>query len=222
MDQKIKAVIFDLDGTLLNTLTDLHLSVNAAMKKYGFDSHTKDEVCSYVGNGVYKLIERAIPDGTENGSFADTLAYFKEHYAQHMYDHTGAYDGIYEALEKLRTDGYRLAVVSNKFDTAVKQLCKKYFCEHIEVAIGENEAAGIKKKPAPDTVFSALRELGCTSEQAVYVGDSDVDVQTAKNSGMPCISVLWGFRSRDFLESEGATVFACDPKELVRLVKEMK
>lgn len=222
MQRKIKAVIFDLDGTLLDSLTDLHLSVNASMEAHGFPPHTRDEVCSYVGNGVYKLIERAIPDGVNNKSFESALAYFKEHYALHMYDHTGAYEGIYDALDKLKADGYRLAVVSNKFDLAVKELCKRYFPEHIEIAIGENEAAGIKKKPAPDTVIAALRELGITSDEAVYVGDSDVDVHTAKNSGMQCISVLWGFRSRDFLESVGAEIFAENADELVRIIKEMK
>lgn len=222
MQTKIKAVIFDLDGTLLDTLGDLHLSVNASCEAHGFPSHTKDEVCSYVGNGVYKLIERAIPDGVNNKSFDSALSYFKEHYAIHMYDHTGAYEGIYEALDTLKSDGYRLAVVSNKFDSAVKELCKRYFPEHIEVAIGENEAAGIKKKPAPDTVTAALCELGVRSDEAVYVGDSDVDVYTAKNSGMACISVLWGFRSREFLESVGAEIFAESADELVRIIKGMK
>jgi phosphoglycolate phosphatase len=139
-----------------------------------------------------------------------------------MYDHTGAYEGINEALSALKADGYKLAVVSNKFDAAVKELCARYFSDTIEVAAGENEAAGIRKKPAPDTVFAALRKLGCSSEEAVYVGDSDVDVHTAKNSGMPCISVLWGFRDRAFLESEGAEIFADTADELVRLVREMK
>lgn len=219
--KKIKAVIFDLDGTLLDSLTDLHLSVNAACEAHGFAPHTRDEVCSYVGNGVYKLIERAIPDGDKNERFDSVLSFFKEHYARHMYDHTGAYDGIYEALDTLKADGYKLAVVSNKFDAAVKELCQRYFPLHVEVAIGECEAEGIKKKPAPDTVTAALRELGISSEQAVYVGDSDVDVLTAKNSQMKCISVLWGFRSREFLESIGADVFAEDADSLVRLVREM-
>ena len=221
MQRKIKAVIFDLDGTLLDSLTDLHLSVNASMEAHGFPPHTRDEVCSYVGNGVYKLIERAIPDGVNNKSFESALAYFKEHYALHMYDHTGAYEGIYEALDRLKAEGYKLAVVSNKFDAAVKELCKRYFPLHIEVAIGENEAAGIKKKPAPDTVMAALRELGLSKEEAVYVGDSDVDVQTAKNSGMPCISVLWGFRPREFLESEGAQIFLDTADELTEKIKSL-
>ncbi|MBQ2862915.1 MAG: HAD-IA family hydrolase [Clostridia bacterium] len=219
--KKIKAVIFDLDGTLLDSLCDLHISVNAACEAHGFPAHTKDEVCSYVGNGVYKLIERAIPDGDKNEKFESTLAFFKEHYALHMYDHTGAYEGIYEALDTLLAEGYKLAVVSNKFDLAVRELCQRFFPRHIEVAIGECEAKGIKKKPAPDTVIAALKELSLTAEEAVYVGDSDVDVLTAKNSNMPCISVLWGFRSKDFLESVGASVFALTAPELVEKIKEL-
>ena len=222
MNKNIKAVIFDLDGTLLDTLTDLTISVNAAVEAFGYKTHSREDVCRFVGNGVYKLIERAIPDGVDNAHYTEVLEYFKTHYAEHMYDHTGAYSGIIDALGTLKAEGYKLAVVSNKFDAAVKELCARYFAEHIEVAIGENEAAGIKKKPAPDTVIAALRELGCSSEEAVYVGDSDVDVHTAKNSGMPCISVLWGFRDRDFLESEGANTFADTAYELVRLVREMK
>ena len=221
MDRRIKAVIFDLNGTLLDSLTDLHLSVNAAMEAHGFPSHSREEVCSYIGNGVYKLIERAIPEGADNVRFAETLEYFKEHYAEHMYDHTAAYEGIYEALDTLKAEGYRLAVVSNKFDAAVKELCARCFPEHIEVAIGECEAAGIKKKPAPDTVLAALRELGLERCEAVYVGDSDVDVHTAQNSGMECISVLWGFRGRDFLESEGARIFAENARELIGHILKM-
>ncbi len=221
MDRKIKAVIFDLDGTLLDTLGDLTTSVNAATQAHGYPVHSQEAVCSFVGNGVYRLIERAIPGGAGNESFTSVLEYFKEHYARHMYDTTGAYAGIDEALASLKQKGYKLAVVSNKFDAAVKELCRRYFSEYIEVAIGECEAAGIKKKPAPDTVLAALAQLGYSNEEAVYVGDSDVDVHTAKNSGMPCISVLWGFRARAFLEGEGATLFANDARELVQIVEDM-
>lgn len=222
MTKNIKAVIFDLDGTLLDTLTDLHLSVNAACEAFGYKTHSREDVCRFVGNGVYKLIERAIPGGADDEHFTDVLEYFKTHYAEHMYDHTGAYAGITDALSALKADGYKLAVVSNKFDAAVVELCKRYFPDTIEVAAGENEAAGIRKKPAPDTVFAALRKLGCSNEEAVYVGDSDVDVQTAKNAGMPCISVLWGFRDRAFLEREGAEIFADTAAELVSRIKDMK
>ena len=221
MNKKIKAVIFDLDGTLLDTLTDLTLSVNASMREFGFPEHTRDEVCEYVGNGVYKLMERALPDGADNAQYTPALEYFKEHYALHMYDNTGAYPGVLDALCTLKQEGYKLAVVSNKFDLAVVELCRRYFSEYIKVAAGENEALGIRKKPAPDTVYSALEKLGCETFEAVYVGDSDVDVHTAKNAGMPCISVLWGFRKKDFLISEGAEIFAVDADELVEKIHDM-
>jgi len=221
MEKKIKAVIFDLDGTLLNSLTDLRDSVNATMTKHGFPTHSTDAVRRFVGNGVAKLIERAIPGGRENEEFEDCLSDFKEHYALHMYDKTAAYDGIYEMLDSLKEKGYRLAVVSNKFDAAVKELCKRYFPDHIEVAIGECESAGIKKKPAPDTVIEALRMLCVSNCEAVYVGDSEVDVHTAKNSYMECVSVLWGFREKDFLKSEGARIFASTPSELEVIIAEL-
>ena len=221
MERKIKAVIFDLDGTLLNSLFDLRDSVNATMQKHGFPTHSTDAVCRFVGNGVAKLIERAIPGGRENEKFDECLADFKAHYALHMYDKTAAYDGIYEMLDSLKEKGYRLAVVSNKFDAAVKELCARYFKDHIEVAIGECESAGIKKKPAPDTVIEALKLLGITKDEAVYVGDSEVDVHTAKNSYMECVSVLWGFREKDFLASEGARIFASTPSELEKIVCEL-
>ena len=221
MDRKIKAVIFDLDGTLLDTLTDLYLSVNATMEHFGYPSHSKEDVCRFVGNGVAMLIERALPNGKDNTDFDAALGYFKEYYAEHMYDNTAAYKGINDCLDTLKRGGLKLAVVSNKFDLAVKELCNRYFSDHIEVAIGENEAANIKKKPAPDTVIEALNALGITKSEAVYVGDSDVDVHTAKNAGMPCISVLWGFRDRDFLVREGADIFAYDPQELADTVFSM-
>ena len=221
MTKKIKAVIFDLDGTLLDTLTGLTASVNASMRAHSMPEHTKDEVCAYVGEGVYKLMERAVPEGRKNAQYTSALEYFKEHYAIHMYDNTDAYPGIRSALAALKNEGYRLAVVSNKFDLAVVELCRRYFSEYIEVAAGENEAEGIRKKPAPDTVFAALSKLGCSADEAVYIGDSDVDVHTAKNAGMPCISVLWGFRGKDFLLSEGADLFARDADELIEMIHEL-
>ncbi len=221
METKIKAVIFDLDGTLLDTLTDLAASVNAAMIRYGYKEHSKEAICSFVGNGVAKLIERALPGGRECADFDNVLEYFKAHYKEHMYDSTDAYDGIYGTLKALKKEGYKLAVVSNKFDAAVKELCQRYFCEYVDVAIGENESAGIKKKPAPDTVNAALELLGISSGEAVYVGDSDVDVHTAENAGMECISVLWGFRDIEFLKGEGARHFAKTTDELFELIVNM-
>lgn len=209
-----KIVIFDLDGTLLNTLDDLADSTNYALAKFGYPTRTIEEVRQFVGNGVAKLIERAIPDGKKNPNFEKCLAIFKENYAQNMYNKTAPYVGILEMLSNLKSKGLKIAVVSNKFDLAVKELCKKYFDGYIDFAAGENEAQGIKKKPAPDTVFTVLKEFELNPEDAVYVGDSDVDIMTAKNSKMPCISVTWGFRDEKFLLENGATILINAPSEI--------
>lgn len=209
-----KAVIFDLDGTLLNTLDDLADSTNYALSKFGYPTRTIDEVRQFVGNGVAKLIERAIPEGKNNPNFEKCLAIFKENYAQNMYNKTAPYNGIIEMLSNLKSKGIKIAVVSNKFDLAVKELCKKYFEGFIDFAAGENEAQGIKKKPAPDTVISVLNEFNFAPEDAVYVGDSDVDIMTAKNSKMPCISVTWGFRDEKFLLENGAIILINAPSEI--------
>lgn len=209
-----KAVIFDLDGTLLNTLDDLADSTNYALSRFGYPTRTIEEVRQFVGNGVAKLIERAIPEGKNNPNFEKCLAIFKENYAQNMYNKTAPYNGIIEMLSNLKSKGIKIAVVSNKFDLAVKELCKKYFEGFIDFAAGENEAQGIKKKPAPDTVISVLNEFNFASEDAVYVGDSDVDIMTAKNSKMPCISVTWGFRDEKFLFENGATILINAPSEI--------
>ena len=212
---KYDTYIFDLDGTLLDTLTDLAASVNYALRTHGMPEHSIDDVRRFVGNGVRKLMERAIPNGEANPDFEATFATFREHYMHHSLDTTQPYPGISEALAELKAKGCRLAVVSNKMMAATVELCRHFFPDTIEVAIGEHEAEGIRKKPAPDTVFAALRELGVNKSGAVYVGDSDVDVQTAANSGLPCISVLWGFRDRDFLIQHGAKTFISAPSELL-------
>ena len=207
-----KTYIFDLDGTLLDTLNDLHASCNYALRTHGMPERSLEEVRQFVGNGVKKLMERAIPDGLENPLFEDTLQTFRQHYLLHNLDTTLPYPGIMEMLQQLKAQGKRIAVVSNKFYAATQDLCKHFFGDTIQVAIGERE--DIKKKPAPDTVLEALRQLQVTRQDAVYVGDSEVDVETARNSGIPCISVLWGFRSKSFLLSHGATMFIETPNEL--------
>ena len=209
-----KTYIFDLDGTLLDTLQDLANSVNYALSRHGMATHTVDDVRRFVGNGVHLLMERAVPDGTENPCFEAAFDTFRQHYMQHSLDTTRPYDGIPEVLRELKRRGCRMAVVSNKMMAATQELVRHFFPE-IEVAIGEHEAEGIRKKPAPDTVFEALRQLGVGRDGAVYVGDSDVDLATARNSGLPCISVLWGFRDRDFLLAHGATTFAGQPSDLL-------
>ena len=210
----LDTVIFDLDGTLLDTLEDLYLSVNHILSKYNFPLRTLDEVRMFVGTGVPKLIERALPKGHGKETFDSALADFKEYYGAHCNDNTKPYPGINESLSYLKARGYKIAVVSNKVDFATKSLCRDYFGGLIDVAIGQRE--GIEKKPAPDSVFEAMKLLD--SKNAIYIGDSDVDVLTAKNAGLPCIAVTWGFRDRACLAHAGATVFADTAKELQDLI----
>ncbi len=207
--------IFDLDGTLLDTLTDLAASCNYALRTHGMPEHSIDDVRRFVGNGVRLLMERAVPGGAGHPDFEATFATFREHYMQHSLDTTRPYPGIPEVLAELKKRGCRLAVVSNKMMAATVELCRHFFPDTIEVAIGENDAAGIRKKPAPDTVFAALKELGVEKDGAVYVGDSDVDFKTSVNAGIPCVSVLWGFRDSDFLIQHGAKTFISAPSELL-------
>ena len=213
--KRFKNYIFDLDGTLLDTLDDLTASTNYALHEFGMPVYSRDQIRMFVGNGVRKLIERAVPGGATNEQFEEVLSVFQQHYLQHGMDHTVPYADIVDLLTKLRAEGRRVAVVSNKFCAATKELCDSFFGELVEVAIGENEAAGIKKKPSPDTVVEAMRQLGATCNDTVYVGDSDVDIQTAKNSGIPCISVLWGFRDKDFLLAHGAETFVASPMDII-------
>ena len=220
-----RAFIFDLDGTLLDTLQDLAASVNYALRQYDMPQHSLDDVRRFVGNGVRRLMERAVPDGAANPQFEAVFACFRQYYMQHSLDTTRPYEGIPELISELRARGCRMAVVSNKMMSATQELVAHFFPE-IEVAIGEHEAEGIRKKPAPDTVYEALRQLHIPqpstllpspSTAIAYVGDSDVDIETARNSGLPCISVLWGFRDREFLLAHGATTFVSHPLELLNL-----
>jgi phosphoglycolate phosphatase len=210
---KYKSYIFDLDGTLLATLGDLAASCNYALRTHGMPERTIDEVRRFVGNGVKKLMERAIPGGLDNPQFDATYADFRLHYLHHNLDTTKPYPGIMDMLARLQREGAHLAVVSNKFYAATQELVEHFFSDYVQVAIGERE--NIRKKPAPDTVLEALRQLGVTKEDAVYIGDSDVDIDTARNCGMPCISVLWGFRDRQFLLDHGATTLVERPDEIV-------
>ena len=204
--------IFDLDGTLLDSLTDLAISCNYALRINNMPERTIDEVRCFVGNGVKKLMERAIPNGLQNPAFEKTYADFRKHYLVHNLDNTKPYPGIIPLLKRLHSEGKNIAVVSNKFYAATQDLVKHFFDEYITVAIGERE--NIRKKPAPDTVFEALRQLDASSAGAVYIGDSDVDVMTARNCNIPCISVLWGFRTKEFLIKNGATTFVTAPDEI--------
>jgi phosphoglycolate phosphatase len=217
---KKTTVIFDLDGTLLNTLEDLMDSVNFALEKFGMPLRNLEEIRHFVGNGVEKLMERAVPDGKENAKFDECFSCFKEHYLVHCNDKTGPYPHIMELLEKLSDAGYKMAIVSNKYMNAVKELNDLYFSKYISVAIGES--AGIRKKPAPDTVEEAIKQLNVTKDECVYVGDSEVDHMTALNSNLPCISCLWGFRTKDELLEAGAgsNVFVTDPLQILQVLQE--
>ncbi len=211
--EEYQTYIFDLDGTLLYTLDDLQTSVNHALRAFGMPERTLDEVRRFVGNGVRNLMEQAVPGGDSNPQFEEVFATFRAHYTEHSLDTTRPYDGVLDVLKELKNRGKRIAVVSNKFYAATQELCRHFFGDCVEVAIGERE--DIRRKPAPDTVFEALRQLGVSADGAVYIGDSDVDLATARNSGLPCISVLWGFRDREFLKEHGATTFVETPNEIL-------
>lgn len=211
-----KAIIFDLDGTLLNTLSDLADSTNYALSEFSYPNRTISEVRQFVGNGVAKLIERAIPSGLENPDFTQCLNIFKQHYQQNMYNKTMPYDGIVEMLKKMKSMDYKIAVASNKFDIAVKELCGKYFENLVDIAAGENEAGGIHKKPAPDMIIEILKYFNLNPEQVLYCGDSEVDLMTAQNANIPCISVLWGFKDEDFLVKHGAKNLIKSPDEIFK------
>lgn len=212
-----KTIIFDLDGTLLDTLDDLTDAVNAALDACGLKRRTRDEVCAFVGNGIVKLMERSVgADGMAH--FERAFSTFKEYYAAHCADKTAPYAGILDLLRALKARGVKTAVLSNKADFAVKELAREYFDGLLLAAVGENEEAGIRKKPAPDALFAVMEELSSTAETTAYVGDSEVDIQTAKNAGVPCICVTWGFRKKAFLEEEGGQIFVDTPKEILQLI----
>ena len=212
----ITTIVWDMDGTVLNTLIDLRDSVNYVLRKYNMPEHTIEEYRRYFGSGIRYALECAVVDGTPSETLDEMLPIFKEHYDVHCLDNTCPYDGILDAMKKLKEKGYKMAIVSNKIDSAVKELNEKFFKEYVDVAIGETP--GTNRKPAPDMVEQALKELGSSKEESIYIGDSEVDLQTAINSSLPCISVLWGFRDRDYLIEQGATTFAETPEELVILL----
>ncbi len=214
---KINTVIFDMDGTVLNTLTDLAGSVNYVLDRFHMPKRTESEYRQFFGNGIRYAIQCAVPEGTPEDLIEQMVPVFREYYGKHWLDQTKPYAGVTDLMKLLSERGYRLAIVSNKIDPAVKALNERFFSKYVPVAIGEKE--GIKRKPAPDTVEQALRELGSTKKEAVYIGDSEVDLQTANNAGIPCISVLWGFRDRSFLREHGATLFAETPGDVSGLIR---
>ena len=214
---RIKAIIWDLDGTLLDTLGDLAASTNAALQKNGLPQRSVDEVRRFVGNGIGKLIERAVPQGCPPQTERQVLDDFVAHYAQHSRDTTRPYDGVIAMLDALGAQGVKLGIVSNKIDFAVRELSKAYFGDRLQVAVGDEPSR--RRKPAPDSVLEAMRRLGVTAEETVYVGDSDVDVLTARNAGVTCCAVSWGFRPEESLRQAGAQHIAATPQELLATLR---
>lgn len=212
---KYDAVIFDLDGTLLNTLDDLHAAVCHALSSCGLPPRTLEEVRCFVGNGIRLLIERAVPSGTDAETVDAVFEAFKKYYGDHCEDRTVPYPGVMELLKKLHGEGVKCAIVSNKADFAVKKLAETYFGALIDTAIGERE--GIAKKPAPDSVFEAIRLLD--AKNPVYVGDSEVDVATAAAAGISGSFVDWGFRDRETLRAAGAAEISSSTEDLYEKLK---
>lgn len=208
----MKAPIFDLDGTLLDTLSDLRASTNAALARFGMPPRTREEVRQFVGNGVAMLIQRAVPAGTSPEVTGEVLDTFRRHYLLHSLDTTRPYDGILPMLAECRSLGLPAAIVSNKLDAAVQQLARHFFPGLVATAVGEQPA--VRRKPAPDMVLTALRRLGLTPGEAVYVGDSETDILTARHAGLPCVSVTWGFRTRHQLLQAGAATLIDRPAQL--------
>ena len=214
-----KVVIWDLDGTILDTLDDLTDSVNYAMRRFGFDELKKEEIRKRLGNGVEVLIQKSVPTDCKGKKFEEVLTFFKEYYFQNMNNKTKPYDGICDIMKKLKNMGYKQAIVSNKFDAAVQELVGKYY-DFVDLALGEKN--NFRKKPYPDMVNWVLEKLNCNKNEAVYIGDSEVDLMTAKNSGIDCISVLWGFRDKEFLKKAGASILVKDMDDLLNVLVDMR
>ncbi len=212
---KYTTVIFDLDGTLLDTLEDLTDSVNYALSSMNYATRTIDEIRQFVGNGVRKLIERAVPVGTNISDIDKTFDLFIEYYSEHNQDKTKPYDGVIELMRKLKENNIKMAIVSNKVHDAVLMLRDKFFVD-VEVAIGDMPE--MARKPSPDSCYRALELLGSSIEEACYIGDSEVDLETARNAGLDCISVLWGFRDKELLIEKGATIFADSAEDVLKEV----
>lgn len=213
---RYKLAIFDLDGTILNTLEDLADAVNYALKEHGYPQRTIEEVRRFVGNGIRKLIERAVPTGLTDEEISGVHQTFSAYYQEHCADKTRPYEGILPLLEHLREAGCLTAVVSNKADVAVQPLCQQYYEGLFDYAVGERE--GIRRKPAPDAVQEVLRRLQIDAGEAVYIGDSEVDIQTAANARLESIIVTWGFRDRAYLESQGGQRFVDRPEEIAEII----
>lgn len=215
MDNHV-TILFDLDGTLLDTIADLRDSLNRVLTAHKLPTHSTKSVMQFVGNGLTKLIARAVPNGGSHPEFSQIETEMRADYALHCNDQTAPYVGILPLLHTLCAEGYRIGVVSNKPDAQVKSLCKRFFGDTVSAAIGQSDS--VQTKPAPDSVFSAAELLHADMSRTIYIGDSEVDVQTAKNARIPCICVLWGFRSKDQLLDAGAEIFADSADSLLALL----
>lgn len=204
--------IFDLDGTLLNTLDDLWASVNYALAQNHYPERSRAEVRSFLGNGAKVLIRKSLPEGTSEEIVELVLSTFRGYYVVHAMDATRPYDGVVTMLQRLKAAGKKIAIVSNKPDAAVQELYDCFFKGVVDIAIGERPE--VRRKPSPDMVLKAMEQLGSEPSTSVYIGDSEVDMATARNSGLPCISVSWGFRDRDFLIAKGADLLIDSPEEI--------
>lgn len=213
---KYKAVIFDMDGTILNTLEDLKNATNYSLRQFGMPERSLEEVRMFVGNGIRKLVERAVPSGTSEEKIAQVFDVFLEYYEIHSADNTSPYPGILELVEKLKKSGIKTAVSTNKADVPAQELGREYFHGIFDLIVGQQD--GLKVKPAPDSVNKILSILDIQKKDAIYIGDSDVDVQTAKNSGLDFIGVSWGFRGKEFLEKNGAKNIVDNANEILDLV----
>lgn len=214
--KNVDTIIFDLDGTLLNSLDDLHACFNHAISYFGYPTRNIEEIKSFVGNGIRKAIERALPYAVSDDELDKITNYFRSYYKEHMLELTKPYNGIIELLTNLKEKGYKLAIVSNKYDDAVKNLSENYFGKLIDIAVGEGY--GVRRKPEIDGVIKAIEIIGSKIENCIFVGDSDVDIITAKNANIPCISVLWGYRDKEFLKQRGAKLFAVIPKDIEKIL----
>ena len=214
---KYTTIIFDLDGTLLNTLADLAAATNHALAEHKLPQRTTDEVRRFVGNGIHKLIERAVPADTPAELQEAVFASFNRYYKEHCADSTRPYEGVPQLLQQLRTAGCRTAIVSNKADYGVQALAKQYFDGQLDAACGER--AGIAKKPAPDMLLAIMQQLKAEPASTIYIGDSDTDLYTALNARVACIGACWGFRGRAFLEAHGAKLLAENVGDIWELIK---
>ena len=214
----LNTVVFDLDGTLLDTLGDLAGSVNYALRKHGLPECSLQEVRSFLGNGIVRLMQGAVKNAVQGEAFEEVFQTFRSHYLEHCLDTTQPYPGILPMMEKLREAGVKMAIVSNKLHPAVQELSRRFFAELVTSAVGESET--VRRKPNPDGVLRALKEMGSRPEEAVYVGDSEVDWETARNAGLRCALVCWGFRDEEFLRTlPGTFAYAQSPDDLLSLFR---